>query len=467
MDSHRSKKVALSTDAASTSLREHVDSSSPSSSSAVSMHTLPEYDPNDDEISVDQLPAYTDVEQGPESTTRPSALIDQTPGERLVALTYLVPGSRPVRYRAHRFNNPFNRNRGTAEKCLHVTFTPEFSSDASALNMLVIKQAKLPPEPFIHIKGTHTRSTRDPQGKESKETVTDFDFYVEGRDTIIHGEHENLFRDSNPTGANPPYWRRLCLPGTEEKAYRGTRVKSRALPFKGAGDSSNDNPTVPGLSDPTNQRSALQYWCDRFTTDPATLKSFTFERRLEGFDAVRVENAVSSHIRSLNYRGSIAVETHINNAGFTVYSPHWINRLRINNFVWYLVVILQLWILTWPVIWLMEKRYEVVKCRWYFAMKGGGIVELAKGYDEEGWVRLWGRAIKRAAETRTRNGEYLIKEDIDLAEQPEMIGEEEVARRERVRSGQGGWMDSAVGLMRSASEVHREYNRAAGWGADE
>ncbi|KAL9622413.1 MAG: hypothetical protein Q9160_003257 [Pyrenula sp. 1 TL-2023] len=474
MDSNNPKRAAISASSTPVSSHDAADAPARPGSSAVSMHTLPEYSDVDEDIpNTDDLPAYTDVEEGGTAISwRQSETQNRTLGERLVANNFLVPGARRVRYRTHRINNPFKANHSDSEKCLSVSFVPELSTDPDALNMLVVKQALQPPNPYIRIKGTHTRSTRDSQGKESKDTVIDFNFGIEAGDTITRGEDEHLFPDPSLPYEVGPTWRILHLPGPNDKAYRGTRTKSAATPFKSA--STDDPYPIPNLtSDPSDLRSALSYWCSRFTTDPSSLKSFTFTRTLEHFDSARVQNAITAHIRSLNYRGTITVETHIENAGFTVYSPHWINKLRVNSFVWYLCAILQLWIITWPVIWLMEKRYEVVSCKWYFAhhVTSSGFRELARGYDEEGWVRMWGKAIRKAAEWRRRDGEYLTREDLQLVEavreQGELVGEEERARRERSARGEGGWMDSAVGLVRGIGEASREYNRAAGWGMDE
>ena len=454
-------------------------------SSAASMHSLQDYpDPYSDNTNDEDLPPYTDdIPEPPQIepqslTASPShALLNTThhPSSTLsqIALSNTVPSSRSISYRTPRLQNPFARNRGTAQETLSVTLHPDLSIIADALHLLVVKHASLPPEPYVYIKGTHERRSRDPQGKESRDTIVDFEFQVQGRDTICRGSEERLFDDI--PGQPPqeplkrrPYWRKLILPRATSKVYRGTRTKVQATAFKGsdAADLEGMPAALQGiLSESPDQEKALQYWVDRFITDPAAVKSFSFRRKLEGFDSVRVQNAVSAHIRSLNYRGSISVETRVCNAGFLVYSPHWINRLRTNSFVWYLIVILQLWIITWPVIWVLEKRYEVATCHWYFSKGAGGVRDLAMGYDEEGWVRLWGKAIQSAAESRRKNAEWLIYEDLVLAN--ERRDEEHPARQQAVQSGQGGWVGSAIGLARGLSEVNREYNRAAGWGMDE
>ena len=44
--------------------------------------------------------------------------------------------------------------------------------------------------------------------------------------------------------------------------------------------------------------------------------------------------------------------------------------------------------------------------------------------------------------------------------------EAERQRRERVHSGQGGLMDSVVGLVRGVSEASQDYRLTMGWGAN-
>lgn len=42
----------------------------------------------------------------------------------------------------------------------------------------------------------------------------------------------------------------------------------------------------------------------------------------------------------------------------------------------------------------------------------------------------------------------------------------EIERRARVDRGEGGFMDSVVGLVRGVGEVQQDWRRAAGWGAN-
>ena len=124
-------------------------------------------------------------------------------------------------------------------------------------------------------------------------------------------------------------------------------------------------------------------------------KRFTMTRELQGFDYKPMRNVLASHIRELNYRGSTNFWFKKGYSSVTIYSPHWINQLRINRFVWWICVILQLWIITWPVIWLMEKRYEVARSQWNSSLDPGsetGLIKCyAQGRDEDTAGRVLGR----------------------------------------------------------------------------
>lgn len=117
---------------------------------------------------------------------------------------------------------------------------------------------------------------------------------------------------------------------------------------------------------------------------------FTLHRHLDGFDSRALKSVLTSHIRSINYCGSIVYKLTIAHQSVSVYSPHWINSLRMNRYVWWICVFLQLWILTWPIIWLMEKRYEVIQTSWrpYLGHQTSDRIELGE---------FWAPTVKEAA----------------------------------------------------------------------
>lgn len=194
-----------------------------------------------------------------------------------------------------------------------------------------------------------------------------------------------------------------------------------------------------------------------------------------------MRNILSSHIKSLNYLGSTSFWLVKGHSTVTIYSPHWINRLRANNFIWWLFVILQLWIITWPIIWFMEKRYEIATTRWSASLDPGsetGMIRCyAQGRDESALAEFWAPAVMQAAWTR-RQGEAgmltrLDAERLQGLSRDELLGlgrrgdsDAERERRERVNRGEGGFVDGVVGLVRGVSEVRQDWRLAMGWGGN-
>lgn len=207
---------------------------------------------------------------------------------------------------------------------------------------------------------------------------------------------------------------------------------------------------------------------------------FTIYRELKGFDSQAMRNILDSHIRELNYRGTINQCFTQAHSSVTIYSPHWINRLRTNKFVWWIVVILQLWIITWPIIWLMEKRYEIAFTRWNASLDPDTDSSLIKCYaqnrNESALAEWWAPAVKQAAWTR-RSGDNNLLSRLDAERVQGMTTEQlinfrpreseaECERRERVARGQAGFVDNVVGLARGISEVGQDWRFTMGWGAN-
>ncbi|XHF99735.1 hypothetical protein AWENTII_003225 [Aspergillus wentii] len=204
-------------------------------------------------------------------------------------------------------------------------------------------------------------------------------------------------------------------------------------------------------------------WCERFCNDPARVKSFTFKRTLHGLDSSSLNSALTSQLRSLNYRGNVHIYVSLSRGSVTVYSPHWINRLRTNKFIYWLCIILQLWILTWPIIWFLERRYEVVRSVWYSSRDvkdsrhpAGWRKVYACGHDENALADLWGPAVTQAAWERRLYGDVLSEQEVERLLR---------AGRER-RERRGIVIDPLVlGMVRGVGQVGR-WDMTWGWGAD-
>lgn len=173
------------------------------------------------------------------------------------------------------------------------------------------------------------------------------------------------------------------------------------------------------------------------------------------------------------------MQVDIANRNLTIYSPHWINKLRHNTFVFWICIVLQLWIITWPIIWLLEKRYEVVHSCWYVSRTiedAGGSTRAriyACGRDEHALGEFWAPVVKQAAWKRRQYNEVISMEDAQRVEglttnqilsSSVLDSEAEIERRQRVERGDGTFSDSVLGFVRGLSEVRQGWNRNMGWG---
>ncbi|KAE8356269.1 hypothetical protein BDV28DRAFT_116475 [Aspergillus coremiiformis] len=315
-----------------------------------------------------------------------------------------------------------------------ITLSPFLSQDPSALHSLISHEARLPPQPVLSVRGVHqeTRATRNDRNESNNEnrnetrteSVVDFDFRIDMANYLIG----NVDRD--------PDWHELHVArdGDGEKLYRGGRCPSRKWIPSGRGrciklpsiEDGADTENVGLVED--NEGPDLMGWCERFCQDPSPVKSFTFTRHIEKFDSSIITSALTSHLRNLGYRGNILISTSFSNNSFTVYSPHWINRGRNNSFVYYTCLILQLWVITWPIIWLLERRYEVVRSVWLFSREVGSQRVYACNQDEEHVAEELAPVVTQAAWERRSDAKFLTDQDMRLLRRLEREGQERGGR---------------------------------------
>ncbi|KGO55400.1 hypothetical protein PEX2_031040 [Penicillium expansum] len=432
----------------------------PPASSSHSLHSLDDAPPpytDDPELILAPVQHAQPIQPAqPPPSIRPLRLIDSA---------YVLPGG----------------NNGKPEDKVSLALEPTLSSNPNELYEAIRRQIKLPPRPLLYIHGTHTESSNDNK-KSKNNTCTDFKFRLDLAETMLTGW------EGGPMDVN---WRETEILTDEDlkPAYRGGILRSRiykppksraAISLEGDSDAllGQDHTDIEDNSSPEAKN--LRMWCERFCRDPASVKSFTLHREMKGFDSNAMRNVLSSHIRELNYRGSIAFQLFIAQRSVTIYSPHWINRLRTNRFIWWTVVLLQLWIITWPVIFFMEKRYELVHTRWNASLRPESDSALATCYafgrDESSLAEYWAPAVKQAAWTRRQGGgDLLTRMDADRLQgysTQQLLGlrgatsDTEVERRERVNNGEGGFVDNVVGLVRGISEAGQDWRFSAGWGAN-
>lgn len=219
---------------------------------------------------------------------------------------------------------------------------------------------------------------------------------------------------------------------------------------------------------------------------------FTITRNVTNLDDKYLVHALQGVLRSTNYRGDISITFSVDDREISLMSDHWINRCRTNMFIWWICVILQLWVITWPIIWMVTKKWEVVNiiwpCRVHRDEDVGVVLPNADqespesiqedisstdgspsscGQDnvrfatmtEPTWVEMWRGSIARAAIDR-RNGVVLGSLDLEATRAAEEIN----ASRAFAQSGLG-YGESWHG-MGQLLRVMREYYVDQGWGGD-
>ncbi|OJD19552.1 hypothetical protein AJ78_00524 [Emergomyces pasteurianus Ep9510] len=426
------------------------DASLSSSSSVHSLQSYHDLEPDD------SPPAYVEV-------GTPAAVQDgttNTPGANNLSSVgplmsmYEVTGGRVI-------------SSCCTKKTYTVTLSPELSQDLDALHTLIIYQAERPPVPIIVVKGTHTVKSKCSDSKKgsNNETVVDFDFRINCLNSVLP--------DINRPG-NRCRIVEILKDDDGKKAYRGGSFKSKGPSKKKCCRGARADADLEEAQGLTARPDGpdVEGWCQRFCEDPASTKSFTLHRAVEAWDHQAIQRGITSLIRSLNYRGHICIEIHTHNANLTVYSPSLLNKLRTNNSVWWVCIILQLWLITWPLLIILEKRYEPITATWYAWYNE----VYACGLSEANWLELFTPVIKRSVLARAKDGEVIgLEEARGAREEANRVGsgllgmpesESEMERRQRMQRGEGNWADSLVGAVRGVTEVRSAYNLSAGWGGD-
>ncbi|KAJ5753998.1 uncharacterized protein N7511_008151 [Penicillium nucicola] len=424
-------------------------------SSSHSLHSLDDAPP----------PYSDDLESFPVPPVPPAPNQRHIEPLRLIDSAYVLPGGTDIR--------PYDK--------IALTLAPNLSTNSDELFQALKKQIKLPLRPLFYVKGSHTESSNNGKKDKNSNTVTDFEFKLDLAETMLTGW------EGRPMAIN---WMEVEIVTDEDQkpAYRGGIWRSRTYkPPKtrqaiALGDDTNALLGEDANADGSLNKlqSALKLWCERFCQDAAPVKSFTLHRQLNGFNSNALRNVLSSHIRELNYRGSLDFSFSTAHSSVTIYSPHWINRVRANRYAWWIIVILQLWIITWPIIFFMEKRYEVAHVKWHASLvpetESALIKCYAQGRDESALGEYWAPAVKQAAWSRRRGGgDVLTRMDAERVQgysMQQLLGmrtdtsDSERERRERVSNGTGGFVDNVVGLVRGVSEAGQDWRMSMGWGAN-
>jgi hypothetical protein len=326
---------------------------------------------------------------------------------------------------------------------------------------MIYEQAAYPPIYYVELKGTHTETTyRRGDGvsfiphnpghrhrhrhhssswstngiKQSQKTITDF--FIRINITYL-------------LSSGPGIGGELKLLADDETGYRGGIIK-RFTPSIGS----------PDLA---NQHEELKAWCDKYVSEPSSIKSFALERVISNHDTKKLESLLRSLIASTNYRGNVSVHFPITHESVTVYSPSWVNKWRMATWVRWLFYLTFLWIFSWPFLFLSTARYEVAKVVYPYAdlspeEETRGVERRPTVMSEEAWVHLWENAIRRGVLGRMDCTHFEMGDEYRLATQAMMDRGETpfVARKPSRLAGFFG-----VGIQFPARWQERE-----GWGYD-
>lgn len=301
------------------------------------------------------------------------------------------------------------------------TLHPSLCKDPHALYCFLSAQHKLPPRQYVSIKGLKDK------GNDPTDNEVAFNFKLDLTPTLLRLDdndsewHElHIVRD----GDGKKNFRGGPIPTLEWEQPLGQANRHEAFNLEGNEDSEDQNLLGANVDGSNEGTLSLMTWCERFCHDPAGVKSFTFTRELEGFDTEPLCSELKSYLRSINYRGQIKITTSTQNTFITIYSPHWINRLRNNSFIWWFCVLTQLWIITLIVISLLERRYQVVHSVWRSSREVKdtsaplGLRKIyAHGRDETKLADFWAPAVIQAARDQRDEGEVLTEGSIKRLQQ--------------------------------------------------
>ncbi|KAM0151902.1 hypothetical protein ACHAQE_008308 [Botrytis cinerea] len=317
---------------------------------------------------------------------------------------------------------------------------PNYSTDPDALRQMILEQAQYAPTYHVELSGTH-RETERRHKKDSTETITDFHVRL----NLTH-----LLTTGIRAGG------KLEILPDNQKGYRGGIIKS----------------LEPSLSkfdiESGSTGDELQAWCEKFVSDPSSMKCFIFERKIINHDRSHLEYLLRRIVTSTNYRGQVHVNFPTSHKRVIVYSPHVVNEWRMTTWIRWFFYLTFLWVVSWPILFFVTRRYEVVRCIYQYADRRAGVgVSPRKPtvQSEDEFVNLWEAALRSAIMGRMIRPNSCLDEDYRV-----QILQGEIARGQaaaRALHGTGNALaDGAIGVITAATNLVGEYNEARGWGYD-
>ncbi|RMZ33118.1 hypothetical protein D0859_02755 [Hortaea werneckii] len=302
---------------------------------AVSMHTTPDDYHYDD---APELPSYDDSEAAASTSLEEETAFPPPPQDEYAPIQ---PPKGPT-------VSQWSNECGTTSININETTIrmDERLNDANELLTYVRGYlAAVPPRPCVRITGWHFQKVERNKKTETEKTV-DFDMLF-SLDRYLPQAGASM----NIRGEAGKWWtQRVATNG--EKCHRGSWRKTRAPGYRQ--DVEVGETAEPGLAD----------WCRDFARSQAKLKIFRVTRDVLGLDQEDLRLRLQTVVRSTGYRGHIDVAFPIHEKHVDIYNPHWINRWRVTWWVRWLFFLTFLWIITWPILFFMTKRWSVYNVDW-------------------------------------------------------------------------------------------------------
>jgi len=355
-----------------------------------------------------------------------------------------------------------------------ITLHPAYSKEPNTLYELILDMAIGPPRPIIRFKGVHAEQQRGGDGKTNTNNVTDFDVQVDC--THVFDSRRRYYR-SQPANSTAKPWYHLEIPHDENKALRGGIVESvvRKRPIQLGDDveapqlSNSDDDTLAKLRNYTHIycAAAQRRW-------PMT---FRFRKTMTAWNTNIISKNLEAMVRATKYRGSTEISYRYEDAGVIFMSDHWMNRLRSNPWVFWLCIILQLWIITWPILWLCTGKFDVICATWpYRQMQrvNDNDEMVYAGPTEREWLDTWGKTIAEKAFAKHQG--WVDHDDVRASQRAteQMVGYDwNAAAGGSSGSSQGpdfnvhtgnGAVDTAVGVLAAMAGARNGDDRSQGWG---
>ncbi|KAK5120698.1 hypothetical protein LTR85_006056 [Meristemomyces frigidus] len=407
---------------------------------AVSMHTTRsdyEYDDAPD------LPSYSDSEAAASAADTPLIPTEDPPRDEYAVVQ--PPAS--ISWGAKGGNG---RNKAVNVKETTIRMDVRLN-DPDSLHEYISNYLRLvPPKPAVRMRGWHYETVHRKEKKET-ERVVDFDIL------LYLSAYLPTARPTDGLAVDERGWRPAVVSNSDQ-VHRGSWRRTRAKGYKQDVEIS-DEP----------QADLLQ-WCRDYYESKAKLKIFRVTRDVPGIDQEYLREQIEPLIRSTHYRGHVDLSFPIDEKHVDIYSPHIVNKWRI-TWVRYIFYLTFLWLITWPILFFMTKKWDVYKVDWCFSWwttesRADGATRNAKRYasiTEQAWLAKHRNLIKGLVLEKYQGDATDLPLDVESGSRGEGMG--------RMPQTGNANVDSAVNFIQGGVNAWNAISSGAergsgGWGAD-